>query len=240
MNIIQKKYNWAYEPTSRNVSDIKYIILHHAAAKSCTPDDVHAWHLANGWAGMGYHYFIAKDGTIYTGRGELQSGAHTEGYNISGMGICCEGDYSTETMPAAQKEALIELIRDIRKRYGNLPIKGHRDFNATSCPGVNFHMEEIIAAVEGQVVAKPVQNANKENQEVCNVNIRVLGMGDDGKAVRVLQRLLIAEGYNCGGFGADGVFGAGTENSVRAYQGAHGLAVDGIVSAKTWGCLLGC
>lgn len=240
MNIIQKKYSWAYDPARRSASDIKYIILHHAAARNCTADDIHRWHLANGWAGMGYNYFIAKDGTIYSGRDELQCGAHTQDYNTSGMGICCEGDYTTETMPEAQKAALIELIKDIRKRYGNLPIKGHRDLNATSCPGDNFPMAEIIAAVEGQAGAKPVQSTNKTNQEVCEVNIRVLGIGDDGKAVRALQRLLIGEGYNCGGFGADGVFGAGTETSVRAYQGAHGLAVDGIVGAKTWSKLLGC
>jgi N-acetylmuramoyl-L-alanine amidase len=247
MNIIRKKYQWAYAPTRRTASDIKYIILHHAAAKSCTADDIHRWHLKNGWAGMGYNFFIDKDGTIYTGREELQRGAHTEDYNTSGMGICCEGNYMVETMPAEQKAALIELIRDIRKRYGKLLIKGHRDLNATSCPGNNFPMAEVMAAVEGQAGSKleqtsvkTEQEANKANQEVCEVKVRVLGMGDDGKAVRVLQRLLIAEGYNCGGFGADGVFGAGTENSVRAYQGAHGLAVDGIVGVKTWGSLLGC
>lgn len=247
MKIIKKIYQWAYTPARRTASDIKYIILHHAAAESCTADDIHSWHLDKKWAGMGYNYFIRKDGTIYTGREELQCGAHTEDYNTSGMGICCEGNYMAETMPAAQKAALIELIKDIRNRYGNLPIKGHRDLNATSCPGNNFPMTEIIAAVEGQAGAKleqtsvkPEQEANKTNQEVCEVKVRVLGMGDDGKAVRALQRLLIAEGYNCGGFGADGVFGAGTENSVRAYQGAHGLAVDGVVGVKTWGSLLGC
>lgn len=239
MNIIPKKYKWAYAPERRTASDIKYIILHHAAAEICTADDIHRWHLKNGWAGMGYNFFIRKDGTIYTGREELQCGAHTEYYNTSGMGICCEGNYMVETMPAVQKEALIELIKDIRNRYGNLPIKGHRDLNATSCPGNNFPMTEIIATVEGQAGTKTAQEKSK-TMEVCEVEVRMLGMGDDGKAVRVLQRLLIAEGYNCGGFGADGVFGAGTERSVRSYQGAHGLAVDGIVGAKTWGSLLGC
>lgn len=240
MNITRKKYNWAYEPARRSASDIKYIILHHAAAERFTADDIHRWHLTNGWAGMGYNYFIAKDGIIYTGRDELQCGAHTQDYNTSGMGICCEGNYMIETMPTAQKEALIELIKDIRNRYGKLPIKGHRDLNATSCPGANLPMEEIVAAVERQAGTKPAQSTNKTTQEVCEVNARVLDIGDDGKAVQALQRLLIGEGYNCGGFGADGVFGAGTESSVRAYQGAHGLSVDGIVGAKTWSRLLGC
>lgn len=240
VNIIKKFYQWAYEPSQRTISDIKYIILHHAAAESCTADDIHRWHLARGWAGMGYNYFVRKDGTIYTGREELQCGAHTEYYNTCGMGICCEGNYMDETMSAAQKTALIELIRDIRKRYGNLLIRGHGDLNVTSCPGNNFPMAEIMEAVEGQAISNPAQIKNKIIWEVCNVNLLVLGIGDDGKAVRALQRLLIGEGYDCGGFGADGVFGIGTETSVRAYQDAHGLVVDGIVGMKTWSKLLGC
>ncbi|WP_216216416.1 penicillin-insensitive murein endopeptidase [Amycolatopsis aidingensis] len=35
----------------------------------------------------------------------------------------------------------------------------------------------------------------------------------------------------------DGVFGAGTEEAVRAFQSAQGLGVDGIVGPNTWGAL---
>ncbi len=79
----------------------------------------------------------------------------------------------------------------------------------------------------------------KENREVTTVELKVLWKGKQGSEIRALQILLIGNGYDCGGFGADGIFGAGTENSVRAYQGAHGIGVDGIVGAKTWASLLG-
>jgi N-acetylmuramoyl-L-alanine amidase len=43
---------------------------------------------------------------------------------------------------------------------------------------------------------------------------------------------------SCGGSGADGIFGAGTENAVKAFQRHHGLTVDGIVGKITWTKLL--
>ncbi|NLP33568.1 MAG: hypothetical protein GX353_10570 [Oligella ureolytica] len=52
--------------------------------------------------------------------------------------------------------------------------------------------------------------------------------------VNLLQRLLIAQGYNCGPTGADGDFGNNTYNAVVKYQKAKGLSVDGIAGPKTW------
>jgi N-acetylmuramoyl-L-alanine amidase len=43
---------------------------------------------------------------------------------------------------------------------------------------------------------------------------------------------------SCGTSGADGIFGAGTENAVKSFQRHHGLTVDGIVGKKTWDKLL--
>lgn len=76
-------------------------------------------------------------------------------------------------------------------------------------------------------------------QEVCEVKLPVLGKGDEGKCVEALQGLLIYKGYNCGGYGADGDFGNGTEKSVKQYQKDNGLSADGIVGKKTWSMLLG-
>lgn len=54
--------------------------------------------------------------------------------------------------------------------------------------------------------------------------------GDDVKAV---QKLLINSGSPCGKDGADGIFGAGTDFAVRAFQTAHKLKADGIVGKNT-------
>jgi N-acetylmuramoyl-L-alanine amidase len=52
----------------------KMVIVHHADAERCTIQDINHWHLQNGWAGCGYHYFGSKDGKIYSGRDEKAEG----------------------------------------------------------------------------------------------------------------------------------------------------------------------
>lgn len=65
-----------------------------------------------------------------------------------------------------------------------------------------------------------------------------LRLGDQADDVRAWQEKLIEGGYLPAG-SADGVFGEATESATRAFQSAHGLAVDGIVGAETWGNMMG-
>lgn len=58
MQINEVAYKWAGQLTRRTAT--RRIILHHAAAVTCTPQQVHQWHLANGWTGIGYHFFVRK------------------------------------------------------------------------------------------------------------------------------------------------------------------------------------
>lgn len=61
----------------------------------------------------------------------------------------------------------------------------------------------------------------------------VLKNGSTGDKVKDLQNKLIALGYSCGNYGADGSFGTSTETAVRKFQSDNGLTVDGIVGANT-------
>lgn len=76
--------------------------------------------------------------------------------------------------------------------------------------------------------------------KVNDVAIRVpqLQINDKGIAVRMLQAMLIAKGYSCGVYGADGDFGVGTKAAVMRFQKDNGLTQDGIVGIKTWQKLL--
>jgi hypothetical protein len=78
-----------------------------------------------------------------------------------------------------------------------------------------------------------------KTKEVCNLEMKVLKKGARGNSVKAMQILLIGYGCYCGGYGADSLFGSGTENAVKAFQKAKGLAVDGICGQKTWNKLLG-
>lgn len=58
--------------------------------------------------------------------------------------------------------------------------------------------------------------------------------GSTGAYVVDAQTKLIARGFSCGAAGADGIFGAGTEAGVKAFQRASGLSADGIIGPLTW------
>ena len=137
------------------------VILHHAEASSATVWDINDWHLDNGWVGIGYHYYIRKDGSIYRGRPEWAVGAHATGHNDRSIGICCEGAYMTETMPAAQLASLKALLRDIMGRYGKLTLLRHKDVNSTDCPGKNFPWAEA-------------QNYMKEDDKVTQAEFNAM------------------------------------------------------------------
>ena len=131
----------------------KDIILHHAAGGGSV-EAIHRYHRdTNGWDGIGYHYYVRKDGSVWRGRPEDTIGAHTVGHNYSSIGVCFEGNYEVETMPAAQLAAGRELIADILSRYPGAEVSGHRDNDTTACPGKNFP-EELINYKEELMSAK--------------------------------------------------------------------------------------
>lgn len=125
------------------------IILHHAAAVNCSVQDVHRWHINNGWAGIGYHFFVRKDGSVYRGRPENAVGAHASGSNSDSIGICFEGNFDIESMPTAQIQAGKELVSHLKGKYRIGTVQRHRDVGATSCPGNNFPFSEIAGVAAG-------------------------------------------------------------------------------------------
>ncbi len=61
-----------------------------------------------------------------------------------------------------------------------------------------------------------------------------LNLGSNGPHVAELQRRLLVLGFDLGPSGADGDFGAKTDQATRSFQGAHGLSRDGVVGSDTW------
>lgn len=120
------------------------IILHHSATDGGTFESIKRYHINHrGFMDIGYHYLVEKDGSLHKGRAESIHGAHTLGQNKSSIGICLVGNFDKYPPNTAQINSLIELIKDIYKRYGNLPIFGHNEFSQKTCPGVKFPMLEL-------------------------------------------------------------------------------------------------
>lgn len=137
MKIIEVNLPHSGSYSRRGMTD--ELVLHHAEASRASVEEINRWHNARGWNGVGYHYYIRKDGSVYRGRPEWAVGAHAVNHNSRSIGICCEGAYMTETMPKAQLESLLSLIRDVQGRYDNkLALRRHRDVGSTDCPGNNF------------------------------------------------------------------------------------------------------
>ena len=143
MKITKKSYTWNGRLSMR--SKTEHIVLHHAAAIKCSADDIHRIHISNGWTGIGYHFYIKKDGTVYEGRPIGTKGAHVEDYNSNCIGICFEGNFEKEKMPEEQINSGKELVSYIKSVYPQASVKKHSDFNATVCPGKNFPFDVIAS-----------------------------------------------------------------------------------------------
>lgn len=159
MQIIEEKYNWAYPLTRRRATTL--LVLHHEAGSGSTAQDIHRYHrYSNGWAGIAYHYYIRKDGSIYRGRPEGMIGGHCLGYNSTSIGICFEGNFESETMGQTQINAGWELIADILRRYPGICVRRHKDLNQTACPGRNFPFDVLTGKYN------PVKEDNMTKEEV--------------------------------------------------------------------------
>lgn len=140
MQIKETGFSWNGRLTERNRTE--RIILHHRAGNGDVVS-IHSEHIRQGYTGIGYHFYIRKDGSIYRGRPQNTMGAHCIGYNSSSVGICFEGNFETELMYDVQRKAGTELIEYIKKIYPNAKVYAHRELCQTLCPGKNFPLSEI-------------------------------------------------------------------------------------------------
>lgn len=73
---------------------------------------------------------------------------------------------------------------------------------------------------------KKPSKKNESKSAVVTYPGKLIRIGARGKNVERIQRAV--------GVKADGIFGANTEKTVKAYQQRHGLSADGIVGPATW------
>ena len=141
LNICYLNYEWEYEPEIGNEPII--LVYHHTAIKNISAEDINKLHKNKGWKGIGYHYYIRKDGEIYKGREDEAEGSHAKGYNKESIGICLEGNFEEEHLSNEQIEALKNLSVYICLKYNIRDIVPHKELGNTLCPGKNFPLREV-------------------------------------------------------------------------------------------------
>lgn len=128
----------------QNRSRTDAIVIHHVGNtnRDVSAEEIHRWHKNNGWAGIGYHFVIRKDGTIERGRPMDMLGAHCYDHNWHTVGVNLVGEFENNLPEPEQMDAAGRLLAALCRYYGLEPtrksIKGHREYNATDCPGQNL------------------------------------------------------------------------------------------------------
>lgn len=122
---------------------ITRVIVHSSATR---PDmdigasEIRRWHVdGNGWADIGYHLVIRRNGTVEDGRQLSVPGAHAQGHNHDSIGICLVGGVDTNGHAAFnftrdQLRALEGRLNGFIATIPGLRILGHRDVGRTECP----------------------------------------------------------------------------------------------------------
>lgn len=131
---------WSDKPTSAKVQEIR------------------RWHKAKGWADIGYHYLIDRDGTVHPGRPLSKIGAHVQGHNTGTIGVSLFGGHGSsadddfsDNFTIAQNTALRQTIASLRKQFPTITkISGHNEYAAKACPG--FRVSDWL---DGAPMASP-------------------------------------------------------------------------------------
>lgn len=144
----------------RDVKDIKYLIIHQTDSEDKGKFHVYdtaRYHVnSRGWAGIGYHYYIIKDGTIYQTQPDYVISNHASNYNATSLGIVITGDHRLPTskdytcgdnegmLGKTQYKSLVWTLAKLQTKY-NIPfenILAHGQTGSSkSCP--NLNMEQL-------------------------------------------------------------------------------------------------
>ena len=116
---------------------ISMIVVHCTATRvdtDFTQKDLLRCHRARGMECVGYHFYIRKDGYIWTTRALEKVGAHARGFIRESIGIAYEGGLDVQGHPAdtrtqKQKFSMRGLIRTLKKMYPISRVCGHRDLS---------------------------------------------------------------------------------------------------------------
>lgn len=153
-----------------------------------------------------YDFGIESDGTIRTGRPLSIQGAHClsdkppyserghQWWNRNSIGIGLAGDFTQYTMPGAQFEALVGLVKSLMSQYGLTldDVYPHGQVTYTDCPGCTYSKVPALAAGwdYDEFEQAVLGNAQTEGgEEEMLDNIVIYADGDVGAALTLSYKL---------------------------------------------------
>ena len=176
----------------------------------CLEDTWRGWHIGDRYSGVNPAVPEANNG------------------NSIGIEICVnrDGDFNKAIANS------IDLVKYLMSKHGidiNHVIR-HRDATGKNCP--RKIIEEGLwgwykSQLTGEISDPPIiENKPKSNLEKAKNFV--------GSRCKELQEKLIICGYSCGGYGADGIFGQGTYDSLISFQKQYCSMIDGLAGEETF------
>ncbi len=127
---------------TRNITDITTITIHHTVGVTSIKNIANYHVNTRGWPGIGYHYVIKQDGSVYKTNNlstiSYHAGVVGEQNNNYALGIAMIGDFTSKSPTQAQLKAIKQLVEylqtDLSRAKYILPHK-LMPRQTTSCPG---------------------------------------------------------------------------------------------------------
>ncbi len=114
---------------------IKYIVIHCTATGHNTKIEniKKYWKETLGWKSPGYHFIIEANGNITQLHPESLpsngvAGRNSTLINVAYIGGVDANGKSVDNRTTHQKAALIGMVKELKKRYPDAEVVGHRDF----------------------------------------------------------------------------------------------------------------
>tara|TARA_Y100000310_G_C20429867_1_gene690937 strand:+ start:235 stop:765 length:531 start_codon:yes stop_codon:yes gene_type:complete len=138
----------------RNLSEIDTIVVHQTDSKDSGKFgvyDIARYHVNNnGWAGIGYHYYIIKDGKIFKTQEPSTISYHASNWNTRSIGVVITGDHrynssktNEEIIGNTQYKALVWTLAKLQTQLPNKAnILSHGELS-TSKSDPNLNMEQL-------------------------------------------------------------------------------------------------
>jgi hypothetical protein len=148
---------------TRSLDAIEYLVIHHSAVPPTVgPQRIAQYHITRqDWPGIGYHFLVGADGTLYQGNALETVSHHAANMNTASVGICFLGSFMKEVPPQAQIQTGAHLTAWLMQELG-IPldkVRGHKEFMDTACPGTQWLTGEKWKEILFQEIAAVPEKA---------------------------------------------------------------------------------